>query len=133
VLSILLLQVAASAPPPPATHTALAYEITLEPADTGSHILGEVQTTWRLRSAGAVAVQLDSSMRVIRVLMDGKPNTRLSRTMYGRSGVDVVMPHEKQAGDTLSTRIRYHGFARAGVVPGPTRGGQHAAAGGGSP
>jgi len=133
LLPILLLQVAAAAPPPPATHEALSYEITLEPADTGTHILGEVQTTWRLRSGGAVAVQLDSSMRVIRVLMDGKPNTRLSRTLYGRSGVDVVMPHEKQAGDTLSTRIRYHGFARGGVVPGPTRGGARGTAGGGSP
>jgi hypothetical protein len=133
ITPILLLQVAAAAPPPPATHDARSYEITLEPADTGTHILGEVQTTWRLRSAGAVAVQLDSSMRVIRVLMDGKPNTRLSRTMYGRSGVDVVVPHEKQAGDTLSTRIRYHGFARGGVVPGPTRSGARGTAGGGSP
>jgi hypothetical protein len=131
--AILLLQVASAAPPPPATHDALAYEITLVPADTGTHILGEVQTTWRLRSGGAVTVQLDSSMRVIRVLVDGKPNTRLSRTMYGRSGVDVVVPHEKPAGDTLSTRIRYHGLARGGVVPGPTRAGQRGAAGGGSP
>jgi aminopeptidase N len=130
---ILLLQVAAAAPAPPATHDALAYEITLEPADTGTHILGEVQTTWRLRSSCAVALQLDSSMRVIRVLMDGKPNTRLSRTMYGRSGVDVVVPHEKTAGDSLSTRLRYHGFARGGVVPGPTRDGGRGAAGGGSP
>jgi hypothetical protein len=131
--AVLLFQVAAAAPPPAATHDALSYEITLEPADTGTHILGEVQTTWRLRSAGAVAVQLDSSMRVVRVLMDGKPNTRLSRTLYGRSGVDVVVPHEKTTGDTLSTRIRYHGFARGGVVPGPTRGGEPGAAGGGSP
>jgi aminopeptidase N len=133
ILPILLLQVAAAPPPPPATPDALGYEITLEPSDTGTHLLGEVQTTWRLRSAGAVAVQLDSSMRVVRVLMDGKPNTRLSRTMYGRSGVDLVMPHEKGAGDTLSTRIRYHGFARGGVVPGPTRSGERGAAGGGSP
>lgn len=131
--AILLLQVAASAPPPPATHDALSYDITLVPADTGTHILGEVQTTWRLRSAGAVTAQLDSSMRVIRVLVDGKPNTRLSRTMYGRSGVDVAVPHEKPAGDTLSTRIRYHGLARGGVVPGPTRAGERGAAGGGSP
>jgi hypothetical protein len=130
---ILLLQVAAAAPPSPATHDALSYDITLVPADTGTHILGEVQTTWRLRSAGAVSALLDSSMRVIRVLVDGKPNTRLSRTMYGRSGADVVVPHEKEAGDTLSTRIRYHGFARAGVVPGPTRAGERGAAGGGSP
>ncbi|HKU60144.1 MAG TPA: hypothetical protein VJQ44_02920 [Gemmatimonadales bacterium] len=131
--AILLLQVAAAAPPPPATADALSYDITLIPADTGTHILGEVQTTWRLRSAGAVTAMLDSSMRVVRVLIDGKPNTRLSRTMYGRSGVDLVVPHEKQPGDTLSTRIRYHGFPRGGVVPGPTRAGARGAAGGGSP
>lgn len=131
--AFLLLQVAAGAPPPPATHDALSYDITLVPADTGTHILGEVQTTWRLRSAGAVTAMLDSSMRVIRVLVDGKPNTRLSRTMYGRSGADVVVPHEKEAGDTLSTRIRYHGFSRGGVVPGPTRAGERGSAGGGSP
>ncbi len=131
--AILLLQVAAAAPPPPATHDALTYDITLVPADTGTHILGEVQTTWRLRSSGAVTAMLDSSMRVVRVLVDVKPNTRLSRTMYGRSGADVVVPHEKAAGDTLSTRIRYHGFARGGVVPGPTRAGPPGAAGGGTP
>jgi hypothetical protein len=130
---ILLLQVAAAAPPAPATHDALSYDITLVPADTGTHILGEVQTTWRLRTGGAVTALLDSSMRVVRVLEDGKPNTRLSRTLYGRSGLDVVVPHDKMAGDTLSTRIRYHGFARGGVVPGPTRGGERGAAGGGSP
>lgn len=131
--AILLLQVAATAPPPPATHDALSYDITLVPADTGTHILGEVQTTWRLRSGGAVTAMLDSSMRVVRVLIDGKPNTRLARTMYGRSGADVVVPHEKEAGDTLSTRIRYHGFSRGGVVPGPTRAGQRGTAGGGDP
>jgi hypothetical protein len=131
--AILLLQVAAAAPPPPATHDALTYDITLVPADTGSHILGEVQTTWRLRSGGAVTAMLDSSMRVVRVLVDGKPNTRLSRTMYGRSGADVVVPHEKSAGDTLSTRIRYHGFSQGGVVPSATRAGQRGAAGGGDP
>jgi aminopeptidase N len=108
---LLLLQTAA---PPLPSHDVRNYEITLVPADTGTHLLGEVQTVWRLRSAEMVAAVLDSSMRVVRVLIDGKPNTRLSRTMYGRSGVDVAVPHEKQAGDTLSTRIRYHGMLSRG-------------------
>jgi aminopeptidase N len=103
---LLLIQDAA---PPPAVHTAHRYEVTLIPADTGTHLLGEVQTNWTLRSAEPVAALLDSSMRVVRVLVDGRPNTRLSRTMYGRSGQDVVVPHEKRAGDSISTRIRYHG------------------------
>ena len=94
---------------------ALRYDITLVPADTGNHLLGEVEVAWRLASADAVAVQLDSSMRVVRVLIDGRPNTRLSRTMYGRSEADLVVPHQKAAGDSITTRIRYHGFARDGA------------------
>ncbi|HYC32911.1 MAG TPA: hypothetical protein VEB59_11535 [Gemmatimonadales bacterium] len=105
---LLLLQGTA---PPAAIHTARHYEITLVPADTGTHLLGEVQTSWTLRSTDPVATLLDSTMRVVRVLVDGRPNTRISRTMYGRSGLDVVVPHQKPPGDSISTRIRYHGFA----------------------
>src|SRR3954466_7668079 len=83
-------------------HDALHYDITLVPSDTSSHVLGEVQTTWRLRSTAPVTMELDSAMRVIRVLIDGKPNTRLSRTLYARSSGEVEVPHEKQPGDTLS-------------------------------
>ncbi|MGH7580485.1 MAG: hypothetical protein ACREM9_09970 [Gemmatimonadales bacterium] len=106
---LLFLQVAAP------QHDALRYDITLVPSDTGSHLLGEVETAWRLASADPVAVQLDSSMRVVRVLIDGRPNTRLSRTMYGRSEDDLVVPHQKRAGDSITTRVRFHGLARAGA------------------
>jgi aminopeptidase N len=97
-------------------HDALHYDITLIPADTGSHVLGEVQITWRLRSTEPVRMQLDSSMRVIRVLVDGKPNTRISRTRYARSGDAIEVPHEKQAGDSITTRVRYRGFPRDGLI-----------------
>ena len=120
---LLLLQTAA---PPTPVHDARHYEITLVPADTGTHLLGEVQTSWRLRSAEPVAALLDSSMRVVRVLVDGKPNTRLSRTMYGRSGVDVVVPHQKQAGDTITTRIRYHGLVQGDAWLGTDKSGARA-------
>jgi aminopeptidase N len=99
-------------------HDALHYDVTLIPSDTGTHILGEVQISWRLRSTDLVEMQLDSAMRVIRVLVDGKPNTRLSRTRYGRSEQWIGVPHEKQPGDTLSTRVRYRGFARDGLIVG---------------
>ena len=125
---LLLLQDAA--PPMPAVHTARHYEITLVPADTGTHLLGEVQTSWTLRSAGAVGALLDSTMRVVRVLVDGKPNTRISRTMYGRSGQDVVVPHQKVAGDSISTRIRYHGLVRGDAWLGDDRGSRAFVAGG---
>ena len=90
----------------------------LVPSDTGTHVLVEVQTTWRLRSAEPVEMELDSAMRVVRVLVDGKPNTRLSRTMYGRSDGEIEVPHEKHAGDTLTTRVRYHGQVRDGLIIG---------------
>jgi aminopeptidase N len=116
----LLLALGLAAPQQDALH----YDITLVPADTGSHLLGEVETAWRLGSSDPVAVLLDSSMRVVRVLVDGRPNTRLSRTMYGRSGVDVVVPHQKGAGDSITTRVRYHGTAGGGVTVGTNRGGE---------
>src|SRR3954464_1671460 len=84
-------------------HDALHYDITLVPADTGTHVLAEVQTTWRLRSTEPVEMELDSAMRVVRVLIDGKPNTRLARTLFARSAGEIEVPHEKRPGDTLST------------------------------
>jgi aminopeptidase N len=107
-----------------AQHDALRYDVTLVPADTGSHLLGEAETTWRLASPAPVTVRLDSSMRVVRVLIDGRPNTRLSRTMYGRSQDDLVVPHQKRAGDSITTRVRYHGLARAGAKVGSNRRGE---------
>ena len=104
-----------SSPPP---HDALHYDITLVPSDTGTHVLAEVQITWRLGSTEPVRMQLDSTMRVIRVLVDGKPNTRISRTMYARSSTEIDVPHQKQPGDTLSTRVRYRGFPRDGLIIG---------------
>jgi aminopeptidase N len=99
-------------------HDALHYDITLVPSDTSTHVLGEVQITWRLGSRDPVRMQLDSAMRVIRVLVDGKPNTRLSRTMYARSSTEIDVPHQKQPGDTISTRVRYHGSPRGGLITG---------------
>jgi len=97
-------------------HDAVRYDITIAVSDTGAHIVGEVETAWVLGSDAPVVVPLDSAMRVVRVLIDGKENTRIHRTAYGRGGSIVYIPHDKQAGDTLNTRIRYHGVARDGLV-----------------
>src|SRR3954464_125347 len=99
-------------------HDALHYDITLVPGDTGPHLLSEVETLWRLRSSEPVEMELDSAMRVVRVLTDGKPNSRIARSMYARSAGEVEVPHERKAGDTLSTRVRYHGSVRDGLVIG---------------
>ena len=109
--------------------TPTTYDITLVTSDTGAHLLAEVQTGWRLRTVDPVEVELDSVFRVVRVLVDGKPNTRLSRTMYARQGGEVVVPHEKAPGDTLTTRVRYHGIPRGGVRVGLDRAGRRALAG----
>ncbi len=97
-------------------HDAVHYDVLIAVSDTGKHIVGEVETTWILKSSDPVVVPLDSAMRVVRVLMDGRENTRLFRTRYGRQGSIVYIPHEKKAGDTLKTRIRYHGVPRDGLV-----------------
>ena len=98
------------------THDAIRYDILIAVSDTGAHIVGEVETLWVLGSDAPVVVPLDSAMRVVRVLIDGRENTRVHRTAYGRQGNIVYIPHDKQAGDTLRTRIRYHGVASDGLV-----------------
>ncbi|HEX5817420.1 MAG TPA: M1 family metallopeptidase [Gemmatimonadales bacterium] len=97
-------------------HDALRYDISIAVSDTGGHIVGEVETTWRLGSSDPVVVPLDSAMRVVRVLVDGRENTRMYRTSYGRNEAIVYIPHGKGAGDSLKTRIRYHGTARDGLL-----------------
>jgi aminopeptidase N len=99
-------------------HDALHYDITVVPSDTSGHLLSEVRTTWRLRTTDPVIMELDSAMRVIRVLVDGQPNTRLSRTMYARSGEEVEVPQQKPPGDTLTTQVRYRGYPRDGLIVG---------------
>jgi aminopeptidase N len=124
---------AAAQSPAPATHagaqTPLHYSITLVTSDTSGHLLGEVEVGWRLRTVEPVAMRLDSVFRVVRVLVDGKPNTRLSRTMYARQDDEVVVPHEKAPGDTLTTRVRYHGIPRGGFRVGADRAGARGLAG----
>jgi len=122
ILPFLLLQTVVASPlaikPDTARplHDAKHYEITLVLGDSGHHVLGEIETNWRLSSSEPIRLELDSALRVIRVLVNGRENTRLARTMYGRGGEDVVIPHEGRAGDSLTTRIRYHGEVRRGLA-----------------
>ncbi|HEX3275032.1 MAG TPA: hypothetical protein VHR43_09270 [Gemmatimonadales bacterium] len=102
-----------------ATQIPTSYAITLVASDTGSHILAEVETGWRLRTVNPVELILGAPWRVVRVLVDGKPNTRLARTMYARQDSLIAVPHEKAPGDTLTTRVRYHGIPEGGAVVGP--------------
>jgi aminopeptidase N len=98
-------------------HDAIHHDITISVGDTGNHIVGITQTTWVLRSSEPVEVQLDSAFRVVRVLTDGEGERRLGRITFAilPSG-GVYIPHLRQAGDTLTTSIRYHGPVSDGLV-----------------
>lgn len=98
-------------------HDAIHHDITILLGDTGTHIVGVTQTTWVLRSPEPVEVQLDSAFRVVRVLTDGEGERRMSRITYAvLPGGGVYIPHQRQAGDTLHTTIRYHGPVSDGLV-----------------
>ncbi len=132
----LLLQATAAASPVAATplavradtvhpvHNALHYDVTLILGDSGRNVLGQVETSWRLRSERPVELQLDSALRVIWVLTADRENRRGSRAAWGRQDGIVVVPHQGRAGDSLVTRIRYRGEVREGLVfRGSTAGG----------
>ncbi len=119
----LLLQTAAAVSPlavrpdsGPLPHDVAHYDVSLVLGDTGRHVLGQTDVSWRLVSSDPVELQLDSALRVIRVLVNGRENTRLVRTRWFRLGERIAVPHEAGAGDTLSTRIRYRGEVRDGLV-----------------
>jgi aminopeptidase N len=108
-------------------HDALRHEILLVLTDSSRYVLGEIETTWMLGSSEPVVVQLDTVYRVIRVAMDGRADTRMSRTMWGKENGLVVLPHQKGRGDSLRTRIRWRGDAQDGLIAGPNIHGTHTA------
>jgi aminopeptidase N len=98
-------------------HNALNHDIAIVVGDSGSHILGLVQTTWLLTSSDPVEVPFDSAFRVVRVLTDGEGERRLGRITFALNrGGGVYIPHHRQAGDTLRTSIRYHGNPPQGLI-----------------
>jgi aminopeptidase N len=98
-------------------HDAIHHDVTIVVSDTGSHILGLVQTTWVLRSSDPVEVPLDSSFRVIRVLTDGEGDGHMGRITFALNrGGGVYIPHHLKAGDTLHTSIRWHGVPSDGLI-----------------
>ncbi|HXE58375.1 MAG TPA: M1 family metallopeptidase [Gemmatimonadales bacterium] len=116
---LLLLQLQASplGLPPDTTrpkHDALHYDITVVVGDTSGHIVGQVEATWRIGSREPLVLDLDSVMRVVRILQPGGGGGR--RGVWFREGNQVGVPHELGPGDTLVTRIRYHGTPRDGLV-----------------
>lgn len=98
-------------------HDAIHHDVTVVIGDTANHIVAITQTTWVLRSSEPIEVQLDSAFRVVRVLTDGDGERRMGRITYAvLPAGGVYIPHQRQAGDTLHTSIRYHGPVRDGLV-----------------
>ena len=98
-------------------HDAIRYDILIAVSDTGAHIVGEVETVWVLGSDAPVVVPLDSAMRVVRVLIDGRENTRVHRTaVRPRRETSCTSPTTSRRETRSRTRIRYHGMARDGLV-----------------
>ncbi len=95
-------------------HDALHYDLTLVLGDTSGHIVGQIETTWRLRSRGDLVLDFDSTMRVVRVLVPGAGGGR--RGVWFQRGGFVGVPHGLGPGDTMVTRIRFHGAPKDGLL-----------------
>lgn len=53
-------------------HDVVNYDVSLVIGDSGRHVLGQTDVSWRLVSEEPVELQLDSTLRVIRVLVNGR-------------------------------------------------------------
>jgi hypothetical protein len=78
-------------------------EVRIAVSDSGDHFVTEQQTAWRIQAPDTLVLLVDSTLRVVRVAIDGK------RSSWGRMGAEVVIPHQRAPGDTLVTRVRFHG------------------------
>jgi hypothetical protein len=71
--------------------------------DSLDHFVTEQETTWRIEAQDTLVMLVDSTLRVVRVAINGK------RSSWGRTGAEVVIPQPGSPGDTLMTRVRFHG------------------------
>lgn len=79
-------------------------QVRLAISDSGSHFVTEQETSWRLATRDTLVLLVDSTLRVVRVALDGQRTTS-----WGRTGTELVIPHTRPPGDTLVTRVRFHG------------------------
>jgi hypothetical protein len=78
-------------------------EIRIAVSDSGDHFVTDQQTAWRIQSRDTLVMLVDSTLRVVRVAINGK------RSSWGRTGAEVVIPQPGSPGDTVVTRVRFHG------------------------
>lgn len=72
--------------------------------DSGTHFVTEQETSWRIATRDTLVLLVDSTLRVVRVALDGQRTTS-----WGRTGAKLVIPHTRSPGDMLVTRVRFHG------------------------
>jgi len=94
-------------------HDALHYDITLILPDSGSTIIGQVETAWRIGGVEPLAIDLDSVLSVKWLRTPGQDG---AVGPWRREGGRIVLPHRLAPGDTLVTRIRYTGAPRTGLI-----------------
>jgi len=87
----------------PAHSQVYREEVRIAVNDSSDHFVTEQQVFWRIQAPDTLVLLVDSTLRVVRVALDGK------RSSWGRFGREVVIPHSRSPGDTLVTRVRFHG------------------------
>ncbi|TFH66458.1 MAG: hypothetical protein E4G90_03470, partial [Gemmatimonadales bacterium] len=91
-------------------HDALRYQVALQLPDTGRQITVSVAIGWHLTSPEPIRLDLDTVFTVHSGSLDGLPAT------WNREGLRVTLPHEHQAGDTITTVISYTGSPTDGLI-----------------
>lgn len=107
---------AARADTVPIRHDAIHYDIAVALSDTGRKVAAEVTTRWRLTATAPVVVALDTPFTVVGVWVSDSSDRRFHRVRWERKSGLVVIPVSGHAGDSASTRVRYAGVPRDGLI-----------------
>ncbi|HEU4763979.1 MAG TPA: M1 family aminopeptidase [Gemmatimonadales bacterium] len=99
-----------------ARHDALHYDIAVAVSDTGRRIAAEVTTRWVLRAPGPVVASLDSSFAVLGTWVSDPSDRAMHRVRWRAAHGILAIPVAGTPGDTVTTRIRYRGTPRDGLI-----------------
>lgn len=96
---------------PPPAHDAVRYAITIRLPDSGSVVVGAVETRWRLLSAEPLRLELDSALAVTGVRLNNQPVRE-----WQREGGLILIPTAGSRGDTIVSTVSYRGEVRDGLI-----------------
>lgn len=93
-------------------HDAVHYDAWIRLADSGSRFEAAVSTEWKVKGPAPIRINLDSSYRIARITLDGKP------ARWRRTGPDLLLVEHPAGLLKATTRIEYDGrpprFVREG-------------------